>query len=108
GGRRAGRLVERNAMVYRRTWLVLVSGFFEPLFYLLSIGIGLGKLVGHVGGVSYASYVAPALLAASAMNGAVYDATFNVFHKLKFEKLYDAVLTTPVEVGDVAVGEVGW
>ena len=48
GGRRAGRLVERNIMVYRRVWLILVSGFFEPLFYLLSIGVGIGKLVGDV------------------------------------------------------------
>jgi lipooligosaccharide transport system permease protein len=113
GGRRAGRLVERNLLVYRRTWIVIASGFFEPLFYLLSIGVGIGKLVGSVTGpsgqvISYTAFVAPALLASSAMNGAIYDATFNIFHKLKFAKIYDAVLATPVGVTDVALGEISW
>jgi len=112
GGRRAGLLIERNLVVYRRGWLVIVSGFFEPLFYLLSIGVGIGALVGDVaiGGqpVAYTAFVAPALLASSAMNGAIYDSTFNVFHKLRYAKIYDAILATPVGVGDVAVGEIGW
>jgi lipooligosaccharide transport system permease protein len=113
GRGRARRLVERNLMVYRRTWLIIVSGFFEPLFYLLSIGVGIGKLVGSVTGpdgsvIPYAAFVAPALLAASAMNGAIYDSTMNVYFKLKFAKTYDAVLATPVGVGDVAVGEITW
>ncbi len=99
-------------MVYRRTWMIIVSGFFEPLFYLLSIGLGVGELVGGVvvGGteVDYTTFVAPALLAASAMNGAVYDSTFNIFHKLRYAKVYDAVLATPLQVRDVAVGEVTW
>lgn len=113
GGRRAARLIERNIMVYRRVWMILVSGFFEPLFYLLSIGIGIGKLVGDVtlpGGetIEYAAFVAPALLASSAMNGAVYESTMNVFDKLKWRKIYDAVLATPLGAGDVALGEIGW
>ncbi|HEX7187693.1 MAG TPA: ABC transporter permease [Actinomycetes bacterium] len=106
-------LVERNARVYRREWLVLVSGFLEPVFYLFSIGIGVSKLVGDValpGGqvVTYTAFVAPAMLAASAMNGAVIDATFGLFFKLKYNKLYDAVLATPVTTVDVAVGEITW
>lgn len=113
GGRRAGLLIERNLMVYRRGWLVIVSGFFEPLFYLLSIGLGIGALVGAVPlgdgrMIPYTAFVAPALLASSAMNGAIYDSTFNVFFKLKYAKTYDAILATPVGVGDVAVGEIGW
>jgi lipooligosaccharide transport system permease protein len=95
-------------MVYRRTWLTIVSGFFEPLFYLFSLGIGLGHFVGHVNGVSYAAFIAPALLASSAMNGAVYDSTINVFWKLRIGKVYDAMLVTPVGPNDVALGEVGW
>ena len=99
--------------VYRRTWMIIVSGFFEPLFYLLSIGVGIGKLVGDVAAgrahpIDYATFVAPALLASSAMNGAVYDSTMNVFFKLKHAKVYDAVLATPVGVRDVAVGEIAW
>jgi len=104
-------MVARNLTVVRHGWLVLISGFFEPLFYLLSIGIGIGHLVGgvHVGNqvISYRAFVAPAMLATSALNGAVME-TFNVFHKLKFAKVYDSVLATPVSPGDVAVGEIAW
>ena len=113
GGRRAGLLIERNLLVYRRGWLMIVSGFFEPLFYLLSIGLGIGALVGAIPlgdgrTVPYTAFVAPALLASSAMNGAIYDSKFNVFFKLKYAKTYDAILATPVGVADVAVGEIGW
>ena len=91
---------------------MIVSGFFEPLFYLLSIRVGAGRLVGdvEVGGrmIDYATFVAPALLAASAMNGAVTDSTINVFHKLRYAKTYDAVLATPMTPGDIAVGEIAW
>jgi lipooligosaccharide transport system permease protein len=90
GSRRAGRLVERNLYLYRRTWLTLVSGFFEPLFYLLGIGFGLGALVGDVPGpggapISYQLFVAPALLASAAMNGAIAESTFNFFLKLRYQ-----------------------
>ncbi len=112
-GSRAPRLIERNIMVYRRTWLVLVSGFFEPLFYLLGIGFGLGALIGSVPGphgeaIPYGVFVAPGLLATSAMNGAIFESTFNVFFKLRYAKTYDAILSTPMGIGDVATGEVGW
>ena len=112
-GRRAGLLIERNLVVYRRGWMMIVSGFFEPLFYLLSIGLGIGALVGAIPlgdgrTVPYTAFVAPALLASSAMNGAIYDSTFNVFFKLKYAKTYDAILATPVGVDDVAVGEIAW
>jgi lipooligosaccharide transport system permease protein len=113
GGRGSLHLIERHARVYRHVWLVLVSGIFEPLFYLLSIGIGLGKLVGTVAGpgghpVGFSSFVAPALLATSALNGAILDSTFNVFFRLKYAKFYDAALATPMRPGDIALGEIGW
>jgi lipooligosaccharide transport system permease protein len=104
-------IVERNAMVYRRTWMILVSGFFEPLFYLFFFVYPLEKFIGDVttGGetLEYTAFVAPALLASSAMNGAFYDAT-NVFWKLRYGKVYDAMLSTPVGPKDVAVGETIW
>ena len=109
GGRGSAHLIERHARVYRRTWLVLASGFFEPLFYLLSIGVGIGELVGgkvifdgHA--VGYTSFVAPALLATSAMNGAIFDSTFNIFFRLKYAKLYDAALATPMRAGRRGAG----
>jgi lipooligosaccharide transport system permease protein len=112
GSRRSVHLVERNVFVYRRGWIFLVSGFFEPFFYLLSIGIGMSALVGplRVGSelVAYPVFVAPGLLASSAMNGALFDSTFNLFFKLKFAHTYESVLSTPLTVSDVATGEMGW
>ncbi len=111
--RRAGHLVHRNLLVARRTWVLFVSGLFEPFFYLLSIGIGIGGLVGEVvtdtgSALSYQQFVAPGLMAAAAMNGAVYDSVFNLFFKLRYSKLYDAVLATPLSPADAAVGETIW
>jgi lipooligosaccharide transport system permease protein len=107
------RLIERHARAYRRIWLLFISGVFEPLFYLLSVGLGLGVLVGKVPGpggqlIPYRVFVAPGLLAVSSMNGAMYDSTFNVFFRLKYAKLYDAVLATPMRPTQVALGEIGW
>lgn len=112
GPGRARRVIARNIRAYRRGWLLLVSGFFEPLFYLLSIGLGLNHLVGHLqlGGrvVTYATYVAPGLLASSAMNGSIFDSTFNIFFKMKISKTYDALLSTPLRVRDIALGDLSW
>jgi lipooligosaccharide transport system permease protein len=109
----AARLViERNALATRSNVLAFVSGFFEPVFYLFSLGVGLGALVGSftVAGrvVPYQEFVAPGLLAASAMNGAVLDSTYNVFWKLRYARLYDAMLATPLTPRAVAAGEIGW
>ena len=113
GSRRARFLVERNVYVYRHTWMYILSGFFEPLFYLGSIGFGLGALVGTVNGpgglpISYQLFVAPGLLASAAMNGAIMEGTFNFFFKLRYNKTFDAILATPLSAGDVAVGELVW
>ncbi len=110
---RAQRIWEKNFIAYRRAWKVVFSGFFEPVFYLFAVGIGVGALVGDVQGpggvaVPYAAFVAPAMMAASAMNGAVIETTFNIFFKLKFQKVYEGVLTTPMQPSDIAIGEIGW
>jgi lipooligosaccharide transport system permease protein len=108
GGWRAHKVLERDVLVYRRNWSVIVSGFFEPVFYLLGIGFGLGALVGDVGDIPYAAFVAPGLLATTAMNGAVLESTFNLFFKLRYAKTFDAMLATPLSPRDIAVGEVSW
>jgi lipooligosaccharide transport system permease protein len=113
GSRRSLRLIERNLYVYKNTWLVILSGFFEPLFYLLSIGFGLGALIGTIPGpggepIPYQLFVAPALLASAAMNGAIAESTFNFFFKLNYNKTFTAILATPLSPGDVALGELTW
>ncbi len=111
-GAASWRLVHRNYLAYRRGWVFFLTGFLEPVLYLFSIGVGVGQLIDgfefHGQTVAYAAFVAPGMLAASAMNGAILDSTFNVFFKLKFEKLYDAMLATPLRTGDIARGETGW
>ena len=105
-------VISRGLLATRSTnYLVVLSGFFEPVFYLLSMGIGLGALVGTVATttgqeVPYAAFIAPALLAVSAMNGAVYDSTWNVFFKMNYSKLYQGMLSTSLGPLDVAFGEI--
>jgi lipooligosaccharide transport system permease protein len=113
---RAAAVTSRNATLTRSAnayAVLLISGFAEPVFYLLSIGWGVGSLIGTItlaGGrqVSYLSYVAPALLGSSAMSGALAETTTNFFGKLRYQRQYEAVLNTPLTPGDVAFGELGW
>ena len=110
-------MIERAFFALRSsTWIIVASGFVEPVFYLMAFGLGLGTVIGNVTGivdgagnpVSYTAYIAPALLATSAMNGAIYDSTWNVFFKMHFAKLYQTMLSTSIGPLDVAIGEIGW
>lgn len=106
-------LLERSFLALKTSsWMVVLSGFVEPVFYLMAFGFGIGELIGGVtdGGepISYAAYIAPALLATSAMNGAIYDSTWNVFFKMHFGKVYQSMLSTSLGSLDVALGEIGW
>ena len=111
--RLAARVVERNVIGGRRHWLMIGSGALEPIIYLLALRVGIGRLVGPVTGpgggpIDYVVFVAPALLATSAMNGVLYDVTWNFFYKFKEAKTFHTMLATPLGVGDVAIGELGW
>ncbi|GII05541.1 ABC transporter permease [Planobispora takensis] len=113
---RVGAVINRNVGALRSGpsyWLVLLSGFFEPLLYLLSIGIGVGALVGPITlpdgrVIEYAQFVAPAMLAVSAMSGALSETTFNFFFKMKYAKTFEAILATPVKPFEIALGELSW
>lgn len=100
----------RNWTLYRRTgWMNVIPNFFEPFFYLVSIGVGLGAYVGgfeSTGG--YLAFIAPGLLASQAMMGASFEVTYNCFVKMRFHGVYDAILTTPAEVEDIVAGEILW
>jgi lipooligosaccharide transport system permease protein len=103
--------INRNLLVYRHTWGILVASVVEPLLYLLSIGVGVGQLVGTLPGlhgVGYPEYVAPALLATAAMNAAVNETTFSAYTRLHEENVYAAILRTPSTTTDLAIGEIGW
>ncbi|MEO8528224.1 MAG: ABC transporter permease [Pseudolysinimonas sp.] len=108
----ANSVLSRGLLATRSTnWIIVLTGVFEPMFYLLSLGVGLGSLIGTVQDSSghdipYAAFIAPALLAVSAMNGAIYDSTWNVFFKMHFGKLYQGMLATSLGPLDVALGEI--
>ena len=106
-------LLERAFIAFKSsTWMIVASGFLEPVLYLLSFGYGIGKLLPsiQVGNetIKYAAFIAPALLATSAMNGAIYDSTMNVFFKLNHDRIYHGMLATSMGPMDVALGEIGW
>jgi lipooligosaccharide transport system permease protein len=99
----------RNAAMYKKTWKWnILPNFFEPVFYLFSIGLGVGAYISEMGGTSYLAFIAPGLVCVAAMNGASFEVTYNIYVRLVFEKTYDAMLTTPIEPDDVLVGEILW
>jgi lipooligosaccharide transport system permease protein len=102
-------VTRRNAAMYRRTWVLsILPNFFEPVFYLWSIGLGVGAYVGKMRGVSYVEFLVPGLICVSAMNGSSFEATYNVFVRMHYEKMYAVMLTTPVEPEDILLGELLW
>jgi lipooligosaccharide transport system permease protein len=110
---RSRAIMERAYIAFKSsTWMIVVSGFVEPVLFLLSFGYGLKDLVGDITvvgqPVGYVAFIAPALLATSAMNGAIYDSTMNVYFKLKHDRLYHGMLATSLGPMDVALGEISW
>jgi lipooligosaccharide transport system permease protein len=108
--RSAWRLWERNFAIYRRTYkLNIIPNFFEPFFYLLAMGLGLGVyLQRDILGFEYIDYIAPGLAATAAMYGTSFEVTFNCFVKMQFGKIYDAAMATPLTIEDVGLGELLW
>jgi lipooligosaccharide transport system permease protein len=110
---RSHAIMERAYIAFKSsTWMIVVSGFVEPVLFLLSFGYGLKDLVGDitVAGqpIGYVAFITPALLATSAMNGAIYDSTMNVYFKLKHDRIYHGMLATSLGPMDVALGEISW
>ena len=105
----AWRLWQRNAAIYKRTYkLNIIPNFFEPVFLLVAMGLGLGAYLSTIQGVRYVDFIAPGLLATSAMFGTSFEVTFNAFVKLHFGKIYDAAMSTPLTPEDIALGELLW
>jgi lipooligosaccharide transport system permease protein len=100
----------RNLAVYRHTWVMnILPNFFEPLLYLLAMGVGLGAYLERgLSGPAYIAFIGPGLMTAAAMNGASFESTYNMFIKMNFSRLYDAYLGTPADVEDIVAGELLW
>jgi lipooligosaccharide transport system permease protein len=102
-------VTRRNAVMYRRTWMLsILPNFFEPVFYLWSIGLGVGAYVSGMRGMSYVEFLVPGLICVSAMNGSSFEATYNVYVRMTYEKAYSSMLTTPLEPDDILLGETLW
>src|SRR5919106_5415512 len=107
--RHAARVWRRNALVFAKVWRgALLPQFLDPLFYLVALGFGLGTYVATVNGVPYEDFIAPGLIASAAMWAASFETTYNVYLKMNETRLYDAVLSTPVEVQDLVAGDLAW
>jgi lipooligosaccharide transport system permease protein len=103
------RVWRRNLLVFSKVWKQgLLPQFFDPLFYLMAMGFGLGTYLARVNGIPYREFIAPGLVASSVMWAASFETTWNIYFKMEEKRLYDAILTTPVEVPDLVTGEVLW
>ncbi|MDO8720828.1 MAG: ABC transporter permease [Syntrophales bacterium] len=111
--RRFIRVWQRNLTVYRQNWKIsFITPMLEPLFYLLAFGVGLGMLVGkiHFQGyeISYPRFIAPALIAINIMNTAFFENTFSSFVRMYYQKTFDAMMATPLTLGEIITGEIFW
>lgn len=103
---RAWRVFWRNFVVFRKTWLTnIMFNFLEPLLYLAAMGYGMGHYIPAIQGMSYPQFLAPGLVASSAMWATASECTYDSFVRMKFQKTYHAIVATPVSLEEVVVGE---
>lgn len=99
----------RNKDVFKKFALTnLLPYFAEPLLFIIALGYGLGLFVGEIGGMSYPQFLAPGILASSSMFAASYECTYATFVRMIFQKTFEAVLSTPIMIEDIVLGEVLW
>ncbi len=107
--RGAAAMVGRNFRVYRKTWYVnAVPPLAEPFLYLVALGYGLGALIESVDGYSYPQFIAPAIIAITAMQTAFMETTYSSYVRMYYQKTWDAVMATPLSPDDILAGEVLW
>ncbi len=97
----------RNIVVFKKTWLTNMTFYFvEPLLYLSAMGLGLGAFIGEIDGTSYIQYIAPGIIASSAMWAAASESTYGSFVKMHFQKIYHAMVAAPLYIEEVVAGEI--
>jgi len=100
------RVFRRNLLVFGKTWKAnLMFNFVEPVLYLWALGFGLGVYVSSINGLSYIEFLAPALIASSAMFSTTYEMTYDSFSRMAFRKTFHGMVATPVSLDDVVMGE---
>jgi lipooligosaccharide transport system permease protein len=107
-----GRVFEHRFMSYRRTFRASIfSSFLSPILFLTAMGIGLGTYVSDsaaIGGVPYLVFLAPGLLAATAMQSASFEATFPIMAGLIWTRIFHGMSATPISPRDIALGNLAW
>lgn len=99
----------RNATIFKHTYrLSLLAWFIEPVIYLVAMGLGLGQFLERIGDTKYIDFIAPGLVALSVMYGSTFETTWNAFFKMERGRVYDAAVSTPVGLEDIALGEALW
>lgn len=100
------RVFRRNLKVFRKTWKAnIMFNFLEPVLYLWAMGFGLGVYVDRIQGLPYINFLAPGLIASSAMFATAYEMTYDSFTRMSFQKTFHAMVATPVSMDDVVMGE---
>ncbi len=107
--RRAFRVWQRNLTVYTKLYKSsLALNFVEPVLYLAALGLGLGAFVREIDGVPYIQFIAPGIIASSSMFAAIYECTYGTYVRMTYQKTFDAILATPVNLDDLVLGELLW
>lgn len=107
--KRAFRVWQRNFTVYTKLYKSsLALNFVEPVLYLAALGLGLGAFVREINGVPYIQFIAPGIIASSSMFAAIYECTYGTYVRMKYQKTFDAILATPVNIDDLVLGELLW
>jgi lipooligosaccharide transport system permease protein len=106
---RVGHVFFRNLMSYKRFVVpTFIVSLIQPLFYLVTFGIGMGAYMGHFGGQPYLHFLVPGVLVSSVMLSSSFECLYGTFIKIIHEKLYDSLLATPVSAEDAVAGDIAW
>ncbi len=107
--KRAFRVWQRHFTVYTKLYKSSIAlNFFEPVLYLAALGLGLGAFVKEINGMPYINFIAPGIIASSSMFAATYECTYGTYVRMTYQKTFDAILATPVNIDDLVAGELMW